>query len=350
MDQFNKLVWYITNRDDPWTDDPILLNYRFANNRRMDDKTSKWLINYWYGPRVDHKNMLVACTIGRFINKIETLELIGFPFQTWGVFKKQAKHRVKDRTKLFSNIRMMRGIQGWTKFDLLLDVVCNPLMNNPPHLNTESMATCHKELMGYWGFSSFSAGQVVADLRHGLTGSWKDKKTWAPMSKEPVEALNRIYGNPLTAKCDEEKFLSRLNGVKKKLSAYLTPRKKRQYEAVDYAHILGQFNRYMKIENEELIGKVMVQFRNAGPDRELTEYQHEILKVLKSGRAMTTTEIKDRTTRSSSLSVALGNQSGKPDQSLVARGLVDQLVPEEGEKVFRFVISSQGKRMIGGKR
>jgi hypothetical protein len=62
----------------PWTQDPILLGYRFCNVRRMDDRVSRWLLENWYQPYLDHPSMLVNVALARFINNPPILQEIGF--------------------------------------------------------------------------------------------------------------------------------------------------------------------------------------------------------------------------------------------------------------------------------
>ena len=57
----DRLLYWVTERESiriqrlqgkapPWTDDPILRQYRFCNVRRMDDAVSQWLLTNWYTP------------------------------------------------------------------------------------------------------------------------------------------------------------------------------------------------------------------------------------------------------------------------------------------------------------
>ena len=77
-DPKNRFLYWIKERESirkkkeagnpkPWTDDPILQNYRFCNVRRMDDTVSQWLLKNWYEPYFDHPNMLSAAGLSSMI-------------------------------------------------------------------------------------------------------------------------------------------------------------------------------------------------------------------------------------------------------------------------------------------
>ena len=67
----------------PWTDDPILHDYRFCNVHREDDKETRWLKENWREPHARDANLWHAMLVARFVNWHETLGECGYP-EPWG--------------------------------------------------------------------------------------------------------------------------------------------------------------------------------------------------------------------------------------------------------------------------
>lgn len=76
----------IQKMDNPWTDDTILMNYKFTNTRRELDRESKYLIDVIINNAdVSYDDKLLNCILFRIINKAQTMTLIGSPlkFTEW---------------------------------------------------------------------------------------------------------------------------------------------------------------------------------------------------------------------------------------------------------------------------
>jgi len=52
----------------PWTRDLTLMQYRFTNIRRRDDRMSKWFIENLIAPYEEHPDLWFALLVGRIIN------------------------------------------------------------------------------------------------------------------------------------------------------------------------------------------------------------------------------------------------------------------------------------------
>lgn len=70
----------VLKKPQPWTTDPVLLEFRFTNVRREHDRESKWLIKHiTSNPKVTYEDKLLNCILFRLFNKHETSELINQP-------------------------------------------------------------------------------------------------------------------------------------------------------------------------------------------------------------------------------------------------------------------------------
>ena len=77
----------------PWTDNPILREFKFTNVRREHDKTTKHLLALLEANKGDsYNNKLMNIIMYRLYNKMETIDLIGWV--DWGRFN-EAKIRAK---------------------------------------------------------------------------------------------------------------------------------------------------------------------------------------------------------------------------------------------------------------
>lgn len=231
----------------PWTDDPIILRFKFCNVRRMDDRVSRWLMENWYEPFYNHPNMLTACTLARQLNNTESLEAVGFP-KKWDPKRVQniLDERVKNGLKNFAAAYMITGTLGGTKIEQVVWKVVTPIHQRPPKpLITASLEELHASLTPFAGFSGFIAGQVAADLRHGLSGSWIDAKYWAPMGPGSKRGLNRLMGQPKDAKINKKEFPQLLRDeVISLCKTYLSRTINNRLEAIDYQNCLCEWDKY----------------------------------------------------------------------------------------------------------
>lgn len=262
----------------PWTDDEILQNYRFCNVKRIDDKVSWWLYQNWYDPHTDRlsvnrprfyeRTMLLACTLARQFNKIDTLEAIGFPDpwnpeRTCAILEERAAKKLKNYSPAYmlaSNFRK-RGSPRESKVYQSVWRVCNPIWQESFTLDTDSMQNTWEALIeaDFVGLSYFMAGQIVADLRWAVSGEWSDKDTWAPMGPGSQRGLNRLLGRPPKTPLTQEKFVEEMlefyRVVIERASVSLM-------EAMDFQSCLCEWDKYERARTGE--GKPKVRYNGAG--------------------------------------------------------------------------------------
>lgn len=246
----------------PWTNDVILQSYRFCNVRRMDDKVSHWLSKNWYEPYFDHKNILAAVALARFINQVESLSFVGFPLK-WDTEKIKSRMRKyrddpSSPTSIFSAAYMVRGGDaGGEKISDVVDRYVNPLIVNniKSQLDRDCMEESHSILQNCYGFGSFNAGQVVADLRWAMEGGWLDAKHWAPVGPGSSRGMQRLQGIDVKASrqsrmVKQEEFIEFLHELMKEGN-------KRKdiknlpvvsiMEAQDWQNCLCEFDKYERV-------------------------------------------------------------------------------------------------------
>ncbi len=270
----NRLIYWIGERESirlkkeagkpkPWTNDEILQSYRFTNVLRIQDKVSQWLLHNWYEPFKDHPNMLLACTLARQLNNIDSMAAVGFP-NIWNPKKVQA---VLDERKAaglgnYSAAYMITGgygEKGRAKEEKSYQTVyrvCEPVYKSKTKIDTNSMERTWKSLLVFPGFSSFIAGQVTADLRWGLTGSWDDKCLWAPMGPGSLRGINRILGRPIEYKLTQAEFMRDFSSLYNKIK---TVSGIPNLEAIDFQGTFCEIDKYSRAL--EGIGRPKVKYK-----------------------------------------------------------------------------------------
>ncbi len=255
----------------PWTDDEILQQYRFCNVRRMDDKVSRWLKEWWYQPHYNHPNMLVACVIARHFNVIHVFDAI--TSYVFGTSRMDTKYRpaealaaiqkIKARGQtVFNGAYMIHADKSADKSEMVINRVVQPFYDKPPALDYTSMERCVEKLTTFWNIGSFMAGQIVADLRWATHGgydnnpvrredAWADRKTWAPIGPGSKRGMNRLLERDLAASLSQEEFTTHLSALMVECKAKLPKEIHSRLEAMDYQNCLCETDKLNRVLNGE---------------------------------------------------------------------------------------------------
>lgn len=259
LSPLDRFVYWIAERESirlkrlsglpkPWTNDEILQRYRFCNVRRMDDKVSQWLLKNWYEPYQDHPNMLIACVLARNFNLPAALETIGFPELWQPKHIKRTLRTMKAKGNcIFNGAYIVRGNDGVDKIASVIDYTVKPLVKSPLTVYPNSMRKTWEGLVARYGFGSFMAGQVVADLRWAITGRWADRRRWAPIGPGSMRGMNILLGRELNHHLPQKEFLSELTNVIVKASQKLPKALTRRLECMDWQNCLCEVSGYEKV-------------------------------------------------------------------------------------------------------
>ncbi|MGL6095369.1 MAG: nucleotide kinase domain-containing protein [Fimbriiglobus sp.] len=262
----DRLVYFVTEREAirrkkdfglprPWTDDEILDKYRFCNVRRMDDKVSEWLLANWYRPHRGHPHMLEAVALARFVNKPESLECVTkFVFRQgsspdWPAVKEELRRRKQAGHTVFNAAYMVRGNtkKSPDKIGTVVDEYIGALISSELEIDYTSMETTHSRIEKVYGFGSFMAGQVVADLRHAASGSWRDKYDWAPRGPGSTRGLNRFFGRPAGEPMTNSQFREEFGTYVRTVKPKLPPDVVKRLEAHDLQNVLCETDKMCRV-------------------------------------------------------------------------------------------------------
>jgi len=276
MTPLDRLVYWITERESirikkeageppPWTADPILRAYRFCNVRRMDDKVSRWLLENWYEPYRDHPNALYAAALARFINLPASLDqCTSYLFGTrgpvdWVGVSDELRHVRSVKGVLFNGAYMVRCDRGVDKVDYVVRRCVGSLTRPGVAVDPASMERTHKMIVdNAYGLGSFMAGQVAADLRWAVTGSWRDRNDWAPLGPGSVRGVNRVLG------AASGRGVSEMMGVIERVRDLLPESIGSRLEAMDYQNCLCEYDKYERARLGE--GRPKQRYRGAGDE------------------------------------------------------------------------------------
>lgn len=265
---YEQIVYWIIERENirrkketgqpaPWTKDERMATTRWCNVRRMDDKVSRWLLdNFYTNRRIVPSEMAVGASLARLINRPETLELLcpngyeGFHYKN---FYSALANMAKSGQQIFTGVYIINGAgaNGRKKWQLVVDNL-RDMWNNisDEEIDTTSMQNTHRNLMQYAGLGSFIAGQVVADLRHVVKGTWADKDSWAPQGPGSTRGLAYVLGlkgeGLVTRKTWQEAFTVYSNALRndRRLTKIFTDRK---LEAHDLQNTLCEGSKWARV-------------------------------------------------------------------------------------------------------
>lgn len=261
----------------PWTDDPVLREFRFCNVFREDDTTTIWFRDTIREPlRNERRPVVLATTAFRWFNRIETWELV----EEWQsrqrgrtlpeFFRRWVKADVHGtRDDYLNELRAaLQGNAPWTTgsyiiktpdgMDKLEGVLrCIQLFDQRLDELTVQIEK-HRTLQGAWEalrtvpyLGDFMAYEVVTDLRHTcLLEGAGDVNTWANPGPGACRGMARVNDLPLD-RYDRGKTADReqvIAGMRMLLEVSRNdsfwPREWRGWELREVEHTLCEFDKY----------------------------------------------------------------------------------------------------------
>lgn len=193
-DNLKLLNYWINERDSirikknsgfpaPWTDDKILMKYRFCNVRRENDRESQWLIdNIVNNDSLSYDNKLLDIILFRLINKSQTTEIFGLinfsSIDYSGIskilddYKKVNPYYVffsnaffTSGPKTISNKLFGKNYDMVIKMIMLVEYYKNLGIINKV-INSKSQLEVYHSLISLPGIGSFLAYQIFVDFTY----------------------------------------------------------------------------------------------------------------------------------------------------------------------------------------
>lgn len=196
----------------PWTEDPILHEFKFTNVKRAHDRTSRELAKdfyplfFWDPEHLDRKdleNLLLNCAIARYFGTSEFAISLGFQ-NGWDpeYVIQHAQERMLNRQRVFTGAYVITngGISA-PKEEVVVTHYLDALFEKLEHLvetiiETDSWEAVGNEMMQINGFggSGFMTKEVLLDFI--MISGWEpaDWQTWTPAGPGARRGIARLHG------------------------------------------------------------------------------------------------------------------------------------------------------------
>ena len=234
----------------PWTDDPILRDFRFCNIYRNLDRVTIWIHKNWCKPNKNDPDLWFAMVVARLLNLPESLEVVGYPVP-WDLLKfgRAIKKHKESGGKCFNAAYIVstNGI-AMDKLAYIAHDVLDPLWKNRESLRPregDTLMSWHIQLMMYNGMGHFIAAQVVADLKHfdkHLLRA-KDHATFAAPGPGSIRGLAVIEGRKIKEADEWRLALARLH---EKIAPMVKAAGMPFVDRQDLQNSLCEFSKYMR--------------------------------------------------------------------------------------------------------
>ena len=262
----------------PWTRDPILRTYRFCNVRRRDDRVSQWIINHIITPYAGHPNLWIMLGLARYLNWPPTItaliEMRLWPLKKnpdWEAIGAFLDLRVKEGVQVYTGAYMIRAESNhdaewysWGKGRYVAEVVVGGLWADraavTPGLG-RSVEAAWAAVKGHYGWGSFMAGQLVADLTYTpLLDNAPDLYTWAPLGPGSRRGLNRMHRQELTKVWSQDAAVEVMRHLRELILSELGL-SFREMTLHDVQNCLCEVDKYLRVKSGE--GRPRSLYRSA---------------------------------------------------------------------------------------
>jgi hypothetical protein len=278
-DPFDRYIAFLIERDaiykkksagepKPWTEDDILLDYKFTEVYRERDRTSlhyQKTIRDYYGQ--EDAWVLPGTVLYRWFNRIETCEYL---FQepdldNKSVFEKYLE--AFDINRLFHCLSkiptphvtgafIINGEHGYEKGEGVIKYFHNWcvkkdwegqwkawLLEKRPTLD-EMYSWLREDARG---LGPFMAAQIVADLKYlPFMRSTDDWWTWAAPGPGSMKGLNAVYSRPMDTHWKPGEWLEHLQHLREAENKQLVPLGLGPFHAQDTQNHCCEFSKYTK--------------------------------------------------------------------------------------------------------
>lgn len=211
----------------PWTDDPILREYKFTNVKREHDRTTRQLNDEFYSQHrsAPLRTQLFNCAMFRYFGTIEFARAVGWQ-RTFAPtdIKHVARQRLRAGERVFTGAYMITNCgQTGPKVDIVVNQFLSGVWDYSDALvrimrrsrSWQNTIECLMNVRGFGG-SGFMAKEVILDTM--FTSIWDGKlpidyNTWCPAGPGARRGINRLLGRPKKQRLDPKFALSVMRSV-----------------------------------------------------------------------------------------------------------------------------------------
>jgi len=189
-------------QDPPWTEDPILKEFKFCQVFREDDRTTRWFRTHMREPLRNSPEVFMATIAFRFFNLIETGRTLldNNLHIEWD--RPKAIEEIKKNPKWITGAYIVKSPNRMDKVTGVTECVSH-IWDDRENIikQLESFTTLEEAwrfLMQYPYIGPFVSYEMVTDLRHTyLLENATDICSWGNPGPGAMRGLNRLTGRPL---------------------------------------------------------------------------------------------------------------------------------------------------------
>ncbi len=251
-----------TGQAPPYTNDPIVAQYRFCNVRREDDRVTVWIRENIRERFRGHPDLWFMLCIARQINWPGTLaELIDR--RAWPVDEAYEpssmtavlNERKSRGNKIYTGAYMISApaMKGADKQAYIAESVCGDLWRRRRDIRwllgkTPSLSEVHRAISQSNGWGAFMAYQAVVDMRFTeLLEEAPDINSWAAAGPGTLRGLNRVHGRPVNAPLTQSQALVEMRAI----YAIAEIETGIQLDFSDVPNVLCETDKYLRVLNGE---------------------------------------------------------------------------------------------------
>lgn len=204
------------NLPGPWTQDPVLLKYKFTNVLRSNDWTTQWVRKNWYEPNRHQPLEIQAlnCALFRYFGSAEFAEALGYQTE-WKPSEiiSLARNRLARGAKVFTGAYIItNGGSTAPKQEVVVNNYLTPFRQNLETLvqiaRRKSWQAVCEFMQTLPGIGAFMSKEIALDmLMTPLLEDAEDKLNWSPAGPGAIRGLNRLHDRPLQAPLTQAKAL-----------------------------------------------------------------------------------------------------------------------------------------------
>jgi len=250
----------------PWTQDPILQDFKFCNVFREDDRNTRWLAEHIREPLRNDPRVLMAVVIFRWFNLIETGETLVKHNLHLDWDTEKADEVIRPQPKWITSAYIIKSPNGYDK----LTGIRWAIDQMWPHreelyeklLATNSLEKSWEIVKEFPYMGPFMAYEIITDLRHThLLEEAEDILGWANPGPGCMRGLNRIHGRPLNFTSKRHNWQEELQDLRRYVNTHSDPQVP-PFEMRDAEGLCCELDKYLRIHNGE--GKTRCKYDGRG--------------------------------------------------------------------------------------
>tara|TARA_R110002020_G_scaffold48642_7_gene138517 strand:- start:786 stop:1721 length:936 start_codon:yes stop_codon:yes gene_type:complete len=191
----------------PWTDDPILQEFKFCQVFREDDRTTRWFVKHIRDPLQDKPSVIMATVIFRWFNLIDTGRTLLENDLLLNWDRKKAIEEITKQPKWITGAYIIKTPNRMDKVTGVAECISHMWQDRNFIIDTlgehwikkkSSLEKTWDLILKYPYMGPFMAYEVVTDLSHTyLLQNAEDRLTWANAGPGAMRGLNRLTGRDL---------------------------------------------------------------------------------------------------------------------------------------------------------